>query len=171
MSIPPEALQKVRSSRVLCERPPPLPRNIQTNSILSHSSSRRSNQEPSRRNSRSVLWKLRYRQNSATCDYCSLHRANWHPCRRILTYMKAWGKCTNIPAAHFTRFLLGDKSWRWRHLRFVHTPTDAINSRLVSENETLKKDISDLEKRLHYLETTYEKSREHIEQIFRGSGA
>jgi hypothetical protein len=56
-------------------------------------------------------------------------------------------------------------------VRFVHTPIDAINIRLSSEDQTLKKDISDLEKRLHYLETTHEKSREHIEQIFRGTGA
>lgn len=57
------------------------------------------------------------------------------------------------------------------HVRFVHTPIDAVNTRLSSEDQTLKKDISDLEKRLHYLETTHEKSREHIEQIFRGTGA
>jgi prefoldin subunit 1 len=57
------------------------------------------------------------------------------------------------------------------YVRFVHTPIDAVNSRLSSEDQTLKKDISDLEKRLHYLETTHEKSREHIEQIFRGTGA
>uniref|UniRef100_A0A093XRC3 Putative prefoldin subunit 1 n=1 Tax=Talaromyces marneffei PM1 TaxID=1077442 RepID=A0A093XRC3_TALMA len=43
--------------------------------------------------------------------------------------------------------------------------------RLSSEDQTLKKDISDLEKRLHYLETTHEKSKEHIEQIFRGAAA
>lgn len=57
------------------------------------------------------------------------------------------------------------------HVRFVHTPIDAVNTRLSSEDQTLKKDISDLEKRLHYLETTHEKSREHIEQIFRGTSA
>lgn len=50
----------------------------------------------------------------------------------------------------------------------MQTPIDAVNSRLSSEDQTLKKDISDLEKRLHYLETTHEKSKEHIEQIFRG---
>ncbi|OKL60222.1 hypothetical protein UA08_04624 [Talaromyces atroroseus] len=54
---------------------------------------------------------------------------------------------------------------------FVFTPIDAVNSRLSSEDATLKKDISDLEKRLHYLETTYEKSRENIEHILRGTGA
>ncbi|EEA20540.1 hypothetical protein TMatcc_000525 [Talaromyces marneffei ATCC 18224] len=54
---------------------------------------------------------------------------------------------------------------------FVQTPIDAVNSRLSSEDQTLKKDISDLEKRLHYLETTHEKSKEHIEQIFRGAAA
>lgn len=58
-----------------------------------------------------------------------------------------------------------------RCARFVHTPIDAVNTRLSSEDQTLKKDINDLEKRLHYLETTHEKSREHIEQIFRGTGA
>lgn len=55
--------------------------------------------------------------------------------------------------------------------RFVHTPINAVNSRLSSEDQTLKKDISDLEKRLHYLETTHEKSKENIEQILKGTGA
>lgn len=40
-----------------------------------------------------------------------------------------------------------------------------INKKLASESNTLKKDISELEKRLHYQETTFKNSREHIEKI------
>ena len=40
-----------------------------------------------------------------------------------------------------------------------------INKRLSNESAGLKKDIADLEKRLHYLETTFKNSREHIDKI------
>ncbi|KAL2354056.1 hypothetical protein BJ546DRAFT_1026873 [Cryomyces antarcticus] len=38
--------------------------------------------------------------------------------------------------------------------------------RLSSETEELKSDMSNLEKKLHYLETTYKNSRDHLEQLF-----
>lgn len=51
--------------------------------------------------------------------------------------------------------------------RFVATPIPVIDKRLSTERDELKSDISNLEKKLHYLETTHKNSREHIEQIFR----
>ncbi|KAL8817568.1 MAG: hypothetical protein Q9223_003631 [Gallowayella weberi] len=53
---------------------------------------------------------------------------------------------------------------------FMFTPTENVQTRLVSETTELKSDISSLNKKLHYLETTYKNSREHIDQIFKSSG-
>lgn len=85
-------------------------------------------------------------------------------------FMRVWGKCTYQLTVCLNHWKSGESS-QVLYVRFVHTPIDAVNSRLSSENDTLKKDISDLEKRLHYLETTHEKSRENIEQILKGTGA
>jgi prefoldin subunit 1 len=49
-------------------------------------------------------------------------------------------------------------------------PTKTLNSRLSTESTALKKDITDLEKKLHYQETTFRNSREHIDKILQ-SGA
>lgn len=47
------------------------------------------------------------------------------------------------------------------------TPTGDLKDKLTAENAELKSDTSNLEKKLHYLETTYKNSREHIEQLFK----
>ncbi|KAL8929805.1 MAG: hypothetical protein Q9208_000949 [Pyrenodesmia sp. 3 TL-2023] len=52
---------------------------------------------------------------------------------------------------------------------FVFTPVDHVEKRLASETTELKSDISSLNKKLHYLETTHKNSREHIDQIFRSA--
>jgi prefoldin subunit 1 len=44
-------------------------------------------------------------------------------------------------------------------------PVLEINKKLASESGSLKKDIAELEKRLHYQETTFKNSREHIDKI------
>lgn len=44
-------------------------------------------------------------------------------------------------------------------------PSKTVNDRLSSESVTLKKDITELEKKLHYQETTFKNSREHIDKI------
>ncbi|KAL1973457.1 hypothetical protein VTN31DRAFT_6092 [Thermomyces dupontii] len=54
---------------------------------------------------------------------------------------------------------------------FVATPIPTVDKRLSTESEKLKGDIGNLEKRLHYLETTQKNSREHIEQMLRGGGS
>ncbi|KAI9795776.1 MAG: hypothetical protein M1835_005220 [Candelina submexicana] len=53
--------------------------------------------------------------------------------------------------------------------RFVSSPIDEVNKRLATETSEMKADISNLDKKLHYLETTHKNSRDHIEQII-GSG-
>ncbi|KAF7507119.1 hypothetical protein GJ744_010932 [Endocarpon pusillum] len=53
---------------------------------------------------------------------------------------------------------------------FVATPISAVDARLSKESQTLKSEITALEKRLHYLETTHKNSREHIEKILQTGG-
>ena len=45
-----------------------------------------------------------------------------------------------------------------------------MKQRLAAESEELKSDTSNLEKKLHYLETTYKNSQQSIEQLFRSGG-
>ena len=62
---------------------------------------------------------------------------------------------------------------RWTyvfHSRFVYSPKTAVEKRLSSETTELKCDITNMNKKLHYLETTHKNSREHIDQIFRSGG-
>lgn len=54
--------------------------------------------------------------------------------------------------------------------RFVFSPTAEVEKRLSSETAELKLDISNLNKKLHYLEMTHKNSREHIDQIFKPGG-
>ena len=56
-------------------------------------------------------------------------------------------------------------------VRFVATPVSTVDKRLSTESAALKKDITDLEKKLHYLETTFKNSREHINRILQTSGS
>ncbi|MCJ1292239.1 hypothetical protein MMC34_003789 [Xylographa carneopallida] len=53
---------------------------------------------------------------------------------------------------------------------FVCQPSAQVEKRLSSETAELKSDVSNLNKKLHYLETTHKNSREHIDQIFRSRG-
>ncbi|KAI1929600.1 hypothetical protein LOZ65_001688 [Ophidiomyces ophidiicola] len=55
-------------------------------------------------------------------------------------------------------------------LRFVTTPIGDVKKRLSDEQKGLKTDLTNLEKRLHYLETTFKNSRAQMEQIFRSGG-
>ncbi len=54
--------------------------------------------------------------------------------------------------------------------RFVFSPMDEVQKRLSSETAELKSDISNLNKKLHYLETTHKNSREHIDKIMKSGG-
>ncbi|KIW99939.1 uncharacterized protein Z518_10867 [Rhinocladiella mackenziei CBS 650.93] len=48
---------------------------------------------------------------------------------------------------------------------FVAVPVSTLNKRLESESNTLNKEIAEWEKKLHYQETTFKNSRQHIEKI------
>ena len=54
--------------------------------------------------------------------------------------------------------------------RFVSRSRDEVETRVTSETEALRLDISNLGKKLHYLETTHKNSRDHIDQILRSRG-
>ncbi|KAL9624914.1 MAG: hypothetical protein Q9160_000961 [Pyrenula sp. 1 TL-2023] len=53
---------------------------------------------------------------------------------------------------------------------FVASPKSTVNKRLSDETSSLKGEITGLEKRLHYLETTHKNSREHINKILQTGG-
>jgi len=53
---------------------------------------------------------------------------------------------------------------------FVMTPPQEVMDRLAVESKSLEDDKTSLEKKLHYLETTYKNSRDNIEQILRNTG-
>ena len=54
--------------------------------------------------------------------------------------------------------------------RFIYSPPAKVEKKLSSETEELKSDIANLNKKLHYLETTHKNSREHIEKIIQSGG-
>jgi len=44
-------------------------------------------------------------------------------------------------------------------------------TRIEDEGKELKSDVSNLEKKLHYLETTYKNSKEGFEKLLQSAGA
>lgn len=52
----------------------------------------------------------------------------------------------------------------------MYSPISDVEKRLASNVTELKGDVANLNKKLHYLETTHKNSREHIEKIMRSSG-
>lgn len=54
--------------------------------------------------------------------------------------------------------------------RFVATTIPDIKSKHSREVEDCKKELVNLDKKLHYLDTTYKNSTEHIEQILKRGG-
>ena len=75
-------------------------------------------------------------------------------------YTKEWERCRQLELCPLILTIADTMNYR-----FVAVPVPTLNKRLESESTTLSKDISDLEKRLHYQETTYKNSRQHIEKI------
>lgn len=51
--------------------------------------------------------------------------------------------------------------------RFVNVPIDTVNKRLTRESSEASSEITNLEKKLHYHETTHKNSRENLEQILK----
>lgn len=76
----------------------------------------------------------------------------------------AWARCTfNIPFDPRRLKMLIE-------LRFVLTSTQEIKTQQTKEAEDVKKELANLDKKLHYLETTYKNSQEHIEAILKRGG-
>jgi len=81
-------------------------------------------------------------------------------------FTRAWARCKCLlPSSQLLNGLSKSTS-----TRFVFSPTEDVKRRLAAEADELKSDMSNLEKKLHYLETTYKNSRDNLEQLFR-SGA
>jgi prefoldin subunit 1 len=53
---------------------------------------------------------------------------------------------------------------------FVQRPSTEVRQRLASESVELKSDKSNLEKKLHYLETTFKNSKDNIDKILQSGG-
>lgn len=54
--------------------------------------------------------------------------------------------------------------------RFVLTSTEDIKARQAKESTDAKAEITNLEKKLNYLEMTYKNSQQHMDQLFKRSG-
>jgi prefoldin subunit 1 len=52
----------------------------------------------------------------------------------------------------------------------VQAPPQEVMDRLRTETEAHAKEKDNLDKKMHYLETTYKNSREHFDRILQGSG-
>ena len=52
--------------------------------------------------------------------------------------------------------------------RFVLTSTQEMKERQAKESLDVNKEMENLNKKLHYLETTYNNAQRHLEQIFKG---
>jgi prefoldin subunit 1 len=57
-----------------------------------------------------------------------------------------------------------------RNGRFVLGSTTDMKTKLELQSTELESDVSDLKKKLHYLETTAKNSKEHIDQLLRSGG-
>ncbi|KAG9947804.1 Prefoldin, partial [Aureobasidium melanogenum] len=53
---------------------------------------------------------------------------------------------------------------------FVASPKTDVKVRLTKDQDTIKKDMEGLEKKMHYLETTYNNSKTHLDAIFKNGG-
>jgi prefoldin subunit 1 len=54
--------------------------------------------------------------------------------------------------------------------RFVQAPSQEVMDRLASETQAQAKEKENLDKKMHYLETTYKNSRDNFEQILKNAG-
>ncbi|KAK0947236.1 hypothetical protein LTR29_001191 [Friedmanniomyces endolithicus] len=53
---------------------------------------------------------------------------------------------------------------------FVLTSTVEVKNRQAKEAEDIKKELANLDKKQHYLETTFKNSQDHMEQILKRGG-
>lgn len=80
---------------------------------------------------------------------------------------KPFGSCVFTPSLHSHTTLICCLDWGegGGTDRFVYRPTADVEKKLSTEISELKSDISNLNKKLHYLETTHKNSRNHIDQF------
>jgi hypothetical protein len=76
------------------------------------------------------------------------------------------GRASNTSTGQMGRVI----DFRARISRFVQTPTKDVMARLDEEGKELKSDVGNLEKKLHYLETTYKNSKEGFEKLLQSVG-
>ena len=55
-------------------------------------------------------------------------------------------------------------------IRFVSTSISDVKERQTKQSADVDKEMENLNKKLHYLETTYNNAQAHMEQIFKGRG-
>jgi prefoldin subunit 1 len=81
---------------------------------------------------------------------------------------KMWVTFSETPLPQICQLIL---PCLWFQLfRFVATPLPKVNQRLSKELQDVKTEVVNLDKKLHYLETTQKNSRDHIDQLFRAGG-
>lgn len=54
--------------------------------------------------------------------------------------------------------------------RFVLTSTEDVKVRQAKQATDIKAELANLDKKLHYLETTYKNSQQHMEALFKRGG-
>lgn len=50
------------------------------------------------------------------------------------------------------------------------TPTDEVKKRITADSSDVKNDVSNLEKKMRYLETTFDKSKENLDKVLKAGG-
>ncbi len=55
--------------------------------------------------------------------------------------------------------------------RFVMSPMNEVQERMNKDVTERQSDVSNLNKKLHYLETTHKNSREHVDKIMKSGRA
>ena len=61
-------------------------------------------------------------------------------------------------------------TWLTTPARFVLTSTNDVRDRQGKEAQDIAKEMENLNKKLHYLETTFKNSQEHMEALFKRGG-
>ena len=78
--------------------------------------------------------------------------------------MTAWARCRRSQTFSSLSHALTDVH------RFVLTSIDGIKGTQSRQAGDVDKEMENLNKKLHYLETTYNNAQMHMEQIFKGRG-
>lgn len=83
--------------------------------------------------------------------------------------MRALGRCEFLPET-LSLHLCPSVAANSYRIRFVNVPIGTVNKRLTRESSEATSEITNLEKKLHYHETTHKNSRDNLEQILKSGG-